>query len=417
MDSPENFDFYHDEKPIGGLRVLGVLAGLAVIAAMVFAGWWFWIHRNVRVTINGRSIDVMYHSTLDDVYFTAGIIPMPGDLYSITGTRIQTGGGEPYAVLLDGTPLTEAEQRSLRIEGYESFSVRDGEDTVEGYTVIERDELPRLIPAGGTRAVTFVRQWGVSGRARVRVGNVSGEEVIEEMLQEPQDCVLESLNPVPSDGRKLVCLTFDDGPSEYTYQILDILREKGARATFFCLGSSVLLDPEAVRAIEGAGCEVMSHTMNHENHFETSSDETHEETVEAYQVLSDYAGVSTTVLRPPYGNWNEYCWISTRGTTSASVIWNIDSLDWEQPGADAIVENCTTGVGSGDIILMHDGGGDRSQDIEALPQIIDKLREQGFEFVTLSELMASDYRIPDEVSRQYAPMPEGCDWPVEVVEG
>ena len=101
---------------------------------------------------------------------------------------------------------------------------------------------------------------------------------------------------------------------------------------------------------------------------------------------------------------------------SASVIWTIDSRDWELPGADAIVKNCTSNVGNGDIILMHDGGGDRSQDIEALPRIIDELHKQGYRLVTLSELMDSDYRIPDEIASQYAPMPEGCSWPTELAE-
>ena len=275
---------------------------------------------------------------------------------------------------------------------------------------------PLLVPADSLRAVTFVSQWGRNGISRVRVGAVSGEEILEEVVQEPQNCILDSVNPVPSDGRKLVCITFDDGPSSYTADILKILSEKGAHATFFALGSGVASWPETTAAIEAQGSEVMSHTMNHLNHYATTSEETYQETAEAFETMRDYAGVYTSVIRPPYGNWNEYCWRSSGGTMSASVIWNIDSLDWELPGADAIVENCTTDVENGDIILMHDGGGDRSQDVEALPRIIDELHKQGFELVTLSELMDSDYRIPDEVARQYAPMPEDCAWPTEVAE-
>ena len=370
MNTPDSYEYGYDDKPDHSLRILSVLAGLVVVGAIAFGGWWFWLHRDVRVTINGVQLDVTYRSSFVDVCAAAGIEPKAGDLYSITGNLIETGGGEPFKVILNGSEMSESEVASFKVEGYEALSVRDGEDVTEDSEVLERVALPRLVPASSLRAVTFVRQWGVSGTARMRVGAVSGEEIVEEMLQEPQDCVLDSVNPMPSDGRKLVCLTFDDGPGEYTYQVLDILREKGVHATFFCLGANATYYPEAVQAIEDAGCEVMSHTMNHENHFATSSDETYEETAGAFDALRDYAGVETTVIRPPYGNWDEHCWISTRGTTSASVIWNIDSLDWDMPGADAIVENCTTEVENGDIILLHDGGGDREQTIEALPRIL-----------------------------------------------
>lgn len=415
MYTPEEI-YGEERKPSHVWRVLAIVLGLLVVAGIGLGGWWFWLHRDVRVVINGHPIDITFRSTFAEVCDAAGVVPEAGDLYSINGHLIQEGGGEPFTVLLDGTALTPAEQDALRVEGYENISVRNGGDVTEDSEVVERVALPRLVPAGSLRAVTFVSQWGRSGMARVRVGAVSGEEIVEEILQEPQDCVLDSVNPVPADGRKLVCLTFDDGPSEYTADILAVLREKGARATFFTLGTSVKNWPETTQAIRDAGCEVMSHTYSHQNHYVTSSEETYEETVAAFNVLRDYAGVETTVIRPPYGNWNEHCWISSHGTMSASVIWNVDSLDWELPGADAIVANCTTGIENGDIILLHDGGGDRSQDVEALPRIIDELRKQGFELVTLSELMDSDYRIPDEVARQYAPMPEGCSWPEEIAE-
>ena len=96
------------------------------------------------------------------------------------------------------------------------------------------------------------------------------------------------------------------------------------------------------------------------------------------------------------------------------MIWHLDSLDWELPGVDKIVENSTNGAWSGAIILMHDGGGNRDQDLEALPKILQKLSAQGYEFVTLSELMALDSRIPAEVAAGTATMPEGAVWPTEM---
>ena len=406
-------DYDTEESPDRGLRTLAVLVVLAFAACVGMGGWLLWLHRDVSVSVNGTQVDIMYHSSFDEACEAAGVVPMSGDLYSITGNLVQAGGGGPYEVTLDGSPLTQEQLGAVEVRGGESFVVTNGADVTEDSEVVERVVAPKLVPAAGLRAVTFVRQWGVAGLSRVRVGAVSGEEELVEVLQEPQDCVLDSVNPVPSDGRKLVCITFDDGPSAYTPQILEILAEKDARATFFVVGTGIAARPDDVRAIQASGSEVMSHTMSHQNNYAISSDETYQEVSGAFDLLSDL-GIKTSVIRPPYGNWNALCWRSSRGTMSASVIWNIDSMDWSLPGADAIVANCTTNIDSGDIILMHDGGGNRAQDVEALPRIIDELHEQGFELVTLSELMDSDDRIPDEVARQYAPMPEGCAWPTEV---
>ena len=97
-----------------------------------------------------------------------------------------------------------------------------------------------------------------------------------------------------------------------------------------------------------------------------------------------------------------------------SVLWNQDSLDWKRPGVDAIVENSTKNVTSGSIILMHDGGGNRDQDVEALPKIIEKLQAEGYEFVTVTELMKSDSSIPADVAAGDAAMPDGCVWPTQI---
>ena len=96
------------------------------------------------------------------------------------------------------------------------------------------------------------------------------------------------------------------------------------------------------------------------------------------------------------------------------MLWNQDSLDWKRPGVDAIVANATKSVTSGSIILMHDGGGPRDQDVQALPQIIEKLQADGYQFVTVSELMQSDSSIPADIAAGTATMPDGSTWPTEI---
>ena len=111
---------------------------------------------------------------------------------------------------------------------------------------------------------------------------------------------------------------------------------------------------------------------------------------------------------------NGKIWLATGGDVSASVRWSGDSEDWRLPGADAIVENALINVHSGTVILMHDGGGDRSQDVEALPRLIERLQGDGYEFVTVSDLMRAAGDIPEDVCSGSAAMPEGCTWPDEI---
>ena len=93
-------------------------------------------------------------------------------------------------------------------------------------------------------------------------------------------------------------------------------------------------------------------------------------------------------FRAPYGAFGEQQWRDAADLIDMNVLWDIDTLDWKRPGAEAIVKTVLDNAHNGAIVLMHDGGGDRSQDIEALPDIIDKLREQGYEFVTVEQLAA-----------------------------
>lgn len=274
----------------------------------------------------------------------------------------------------------------------------------------EREVQPQLEPPAGVGSVTFVAQYGKVGRQVFRIGEVSGEEVAGEVLQEAQNVRVESINPKPSDGRKLIALTFDDGPSSYTQRYLDILSKYGVHATFFCLGSAAAANPGLVQAIVAQGSQVASHTQNHQQLTAVDAATLQTEITEAFEAISTAGGGTTTVIRPPYGSFNTESWANSAGTLSSSVIWNLDSLDWKRPGADTIVRNCTSGAFNGSIILMHDGGGNRDQDLEALPKIIEQLQGEGYQFVTVSELMASDERIPPEVAAGTATIPEGFVW-------
>ena len=241
-----------------------------------------------------------------------------------------------------------------------------------------------------------------------------GEAVLAEELEPVQNAVIQSVNPKPDDGSKVIALTFDDGPSSYTQRYLDILSKYGAKATFFCLGSAAAANPGLVKAIEDQGSQVASHTQNHKQLTTLDAATLQSEVTDAFSAISSSGAPATTVLRPPYGDFNNDTWLASGATLSASVIWNLDSEDWRLPGADAIVSNCTNGAYSGAIVLMHDGGGNRDQDLEALPRIIEALQARGYKFVTINELMAMDSRIPEDVASGNATLPEGAVWPTEM---
>ena len=396
-------------------RLAAVIA-LLVVAAIVGGGVWMWLNRTVHVSVNGTGADVSASATLEQIMEAEGISPKPGNLVSVGGNVLEEGGGTAFTATVDGQELDEAGIAAFRASGNESITFGDGADVTEASHEEEREVQPQLEPAESVGAITFVSQYGKVGRQKFVVGDVSGETVAGEVIEPVQNVKLESINPRPDDGRKVVAITFDDGPSSYTQRYLDILSEHGARATFFCLGSQIPGREDLVQAIKAQGSQVCSHTQNHEQLTAIDADTLRSEIGDAFAAISAAGGGDTTTLRPPYGSLDAQAWVNSGGNFSASVIWNLDSLDWELPGVDAIVSNCTNGAWSGAIILMHDGGGNRDQDLEALPKILETLQGQGYEFVTLSELFSMDSRIPADVAAGNARMPEDCVWATSVAE-
>lgn len=387
---------------------------LLVMIAVVCGGVWLWLNRTVNVSVNGAHADVSVSASLADIVADQGLSPKPGNLVSVGGNVLEEGGGAPFSATVNGRALDTDELGSFRASGNEDIQIGDGADVTEASHQEERVVQPQLEPYERIGAITFVAQWGHTGKQMFTVGDVSGEAVAGEVTEPVQNVVLQSVNPTPDDGSKVVALTFDDGPSDYTQRYLDILSEHNARATFFCLGTQAQRYPDLVKAIEDQGSQVASHTLSHQELPKLDADTFKTEVNDAFAALTNGGAPATTVIRPPYGALDPNAWVTSGGTFSTSVIWTLDSLDWKRPGVDAIVNSCTQGVYSGAIILMHDGGGNRDQDLEALPRILQKLSDEGYTFVTIDELMAMDSRIPGDIASGDATMPEGSAWATSV---
>lgn len=388
--------------------------GLVVVAAVVVAGLLYWTHRPVNVTVDGTPTSVTVGSSLERVASEKGAGVSAGDYVSVSGNVLEAGGGDKFEASVDGAQLSYADATSYRVKGGESIDFSDGADVSEDYEVVNTtSEQPKLKMEGKGGIVFYVSQWGKPSKVETRKGAQSGETA-DVTVQEVQDCVVTRANITPANDEKLVALTFDDGPADpYTGQYLDILEKYGAHATFFMLGPQVGEYPDTVQRVISDGNQVASHTWSHKQLTKLGESDLKEELSKSFSALSQ-AGVTTTTIRQPYGSINTNVWLYSGGQMSTAVFWSHDSEDWRRPGASKIVENATKDMYSGAIILMHDGGGNREQDVEALPQIIEAWQNAGYRFVTISELMASDPSVPADVATGSATMPADAVWPTEV---
>ncbi|HEU5003119.1 MAG TPA: polysaccharide deacetylase family protein [Actinomycetota bacterium] len=185
-------------------------------------------------------------------------------------------------------------------------------------------------------------------------------------------------------GQRVIALTFDDGPDPvYTPQVLQVLTQSGVTATFFMIGWEAAADPDLVHQVAGASNGVGNHTWNHVDLTRLNPADFAAQVDRTAQLLDSLTGRKVTCVRPPQGHINGTveAELAPRGLTA--VLWNDDPRDWTRPGTGAIVRRALSEASPGGIVELHDGGGDRSETVQALPAIIAGLRAQGYTFVPL----------------------------------
>ncbi|MBP2628346.1 MAG: polysaccharide deacetylase [Firmicutes bacterium] len=194
-------------------------------------------------------------------------------------------------------------------------------------------------------------------------------------------------------SRKVVALTFDDGPySPYTEQLLDILKEYNVPATFFLVGENVQKNPELVRRIAYEGHQLGNHTYHHVDLLKSDKKTIAEEVDHTSKVIAAITGTAPHVVRPPHG-FRDPVVMEIMAERSLKVVeWSVMSRDWTNPGVEVIVDRTVKKVKNGSIILLHDGDGTASeapriQSVEAARRIIQTLMAQGYQFVTVDEIL------------------------------
>ncbi len=215
------------------------------------------------------------------------------------------------------------------------------------------------------------------------------------------------------DSEKAIALTFDDGPWPiYTEQVLDILKEQDIKATFFLIGQHLKNHPEIAQKVVEAGHALGNHTWSHQYH-NVPREIAAQEIEDTAALIYEKTGCNTKWFRPPGGvltnGLNDYA----LSQNYAVAMWSSDARESFFSSSGALVNNVLNSAKPGGIVLLHDGGGDRSATVQALPIIITELKQQGYKFVTLPELLElyEQHKQTNlaETSPNPTPVPDGID--------
>lgn len=211
----------------------------------------------------------------------------------------------------------------------------------------------------------------------------------------PQEEVRKAVKPL-NKNKKYVALTFDDGPSPVTTpQLLRTLKNKNVKATFFMLGNSVRANPGVARQVKNDGHEIGSHSYSHPQLTSLSSQQVTQQMKDADREIVKATGVLPKSFRPPYGAVN---WTVSNAARKPSIMWSIDTRDWESRNPVAINQVVNQNIHNGAIILLHDI---HQPSINSVPQMIDNLRRQGYEFVTVDELLQMQQKPNNQYYSRY----------------
>lgn len=205
---------------------------------------------------------------------------------------------------------------------------------------------------------------------------------------------------VKTDEKK-ISLTFDGAwGNEDTATLLDILARQEVHATFFFTGGWIENFPEDVKTILAQGHEVGNHSENHKQMSQLSKEQCKEELQIAHDKVKELTGIDMTLFRPPFGDYNDTVIEAANELGYHVIQWDVDSLDWKDYGVDSIIHTVTNHkhLGNGSIILMHNGA---KYTKDALEAMIINLKEQGYEFVKVSELIYKENYQMDHEGRQY----------------
>lgn len=189
--------------------------------------------------------------------------------------------------------------------------------------------------------------------------------------------------------QKVVALTFDHSwGNKFTPSILETLKQHDQKVTFFIMGPWALKYPEVAKQIAADGHEIASHGHRHENYGDRTAQWVRNDLQKAHEEIKEATGVDCSLVRPPNGSYSKESLNTVDQMGYKTIIWNIDSLDWKNPGREVVIERVIKRLKPGGIILMH-ASDTPQQTAEALPIILDKIKAEGYKIVTVGELLTN----------------------------
>lgn len=373
----------------GSLIAVAVVVVLAIVGVFAFNNWMG--SKPVEVTLNGDQVTISGAERSVGGLLDNNVVSVtPGNYVAVDGSTIRQGEGTRCTAKVNGN---DTDDMGMHLNGGDKIEISNGTDITEPYTDSEPQTLPHKTELKGVGAVHLYSNNAQDGEQVTRTGKESGITATV-TTKEPVDNIVQYYN-VNSNGDKVIALTFDDGPwDKQTDEILDILEQNDAKATFFTVGQCISGHEKELQRAASMGCEIGTHTWDHAEGsgegvslIKMSTDERKQEVQKGLEAIKNATGQeASTIFRCPGGNFDTSVATDLEGIVTAEIGWNVDTTDWKKPGADVIAQRIQS-AGPGNIILMHDGGGDRSQTIKGLRQALPKLKEQGYSFITVQELL------------------------------
>lgn len=374
----------------------GVVAVCLAAAGAGFGYHWYCTHP-VSISLDDQVLTVEGSQRSVQGLLEDGVIELSaGDYLAIDGSVLKKQGGQEDQLRLNGVDLPTSAYDQLLKEG-DALEIRRGKDVTEDYSVQSKVRIPHTVTVTGQGAIHWYAQGnGRDGSKGVTTGKESGL-VVNDVIRKPQNVKVVQYS-ANTRGRKVIALTFDDGPWPTTTEaILDVLKKNKAKATFFTLGNQIEGREHMIKRMHEEGHQICTHSFDHAagsgqgvNITYMSRKEQRQEIVRGMEAISSVTGEeASTVVRLPGGNVNERTMDILSDLVSAEINWDVDTRDWSRPGTKAIYRSIMS-AREGSIVLLHDGGGDRTQTVRALRKALPALRKKGYEFVTVDQLIA-DY--------------------------
>jgi peptidoglycan/xylan/chitin deacetylase (PgdA/CDA1 family) len=313
--------------------------------------------------VNGKSATVPENDTLGAALKDLGIKPKPGRLLDVRGGVLQPAAF-PAEILLNGEPA----RRQAKLSVGDSISIEAGSDQTEG---------------------TVERKARVSGDRQTNpqsyLGTAPGYEIVTEGQLSGKVASVTFHRTGHITSPKAIALSFDDGPNpKYTPQVLKVLRHFHVSATFFVIGYEAQKYPGLVRKEIARGNVVGTHSWSHPEHFASLDTSQLGKQFSQTDDVMTQIGVDPYLFRPPGGSYDAQVVEIARRYGMRTVLWSVSTNDWvASRTAKEITRSALSHAEPGAIVLMHDGGGDQSATVKALPDIIKGLRKRGYDLVAI----------------------------------